>query len=55
MARATNEPPIMGGPSIVGFGKYSQGKEYVYIKRLDDIDLDELEHMVAAAYKATNS
>ena len=95
MQRLSGEPPVMWGPSMVGFGKrhyrydsghegdtfvvgfaprkaalviygiYSEydgdpsvlaalgkvtaGKGCVYVKRLDQVDLDVLEHLVANA------
>lgn len=94
LARITGEPPVLWGPSIVGFGErtltiasgrqtawpevgfsprktatvlylmdgyehrtdllnrlgpHSTGKACLYLKRLDDVDLDVLEELVTAS------
>jgi hypothetical protein len=69
MAEATGQPPRMWGSGnlvlylMEGFegyeellarlGKHSTGKTCLYVKRLDDVDLDVLRELVGRSYAHT--
>jgi hypothetical protein len=57
MKQVTGEKSVMWGPSIIGFGsnhhKYAS-VSCLYIRRLDDVDVDVLRAIVERSFKEVN-